>query len=78
MNENELLDKFLKGFPESAGPHDRENFIAYAITCVKNESSMNFDALREHGLSSKRIELYQKAFEWIRDTMDYLSNKETL
>lgn len=77
MNENEMLDKFLKGFPESAGPHDRENFIAYAITCVKNESSINFDALRDYGLSDKRIEFYQNAFEWIRDTMDYLLKPKT-
>lgn len=76
MNEKELLNLFLDTFPDSTHPKDRARFIAYAIECVRNGHYIDIDAMSERGLDQERIDELEIAFEWIRDTVDYLSSKE--
>lgn len=78
MIENELLELFLSQSPDSTHPEDRKRFLAYALECANNGHYINLKAMREHRLSEEDIEDYEIAFGWIRDTKDYLSNKETL
>lgn len=77
MNEKELLDLFLNSFPDSTHPKDRKRFTAYAVECVRNNHYIDVKAMSDQGLDHERIEELEIAFEWIRDTMDYLSNKGT-
>lgn len=72
MNENELLESFLKLFPETLHPCDRERFLKYAIACTRNDHNLDLDALRNRGVSDERIKEYQIAFEWIKDTCNFL------
>lgn len=67
MNENDLLNNFLNGFPNSDHPKDRERFVSYAIACIRNNHLPDLKALKSKGLSDERIEEYSIAFEWIRD-----------
>jgi hypothetical protein len=77
MNEKELLNLFLGTFPDSTHPKDRGRFISYAIECARNSHYIDIKAMSEKGLDQERIEELEIAFEWIRDTMDYLSSKGT-
>lgn len=72
MNEIDLLKSFLGGFPNSDNSIDRERFVKYAIACIKNNHLPDLKALKDKGLSEERVEEYSIAFEWIRDTYDYL------
>lgn len=75
MNENDLLKLFLGGFPNSDHPYDRERFLKYAITCIRNNHNLDLSALRNKGLSEERIEEYQIAFEWIREAYCFLTSE---
>lgn len=73
MKETDLLNSFLGGFPESNHPYDRERFTNYAIECVKNDHNPDWEVFKKNGLSNERIEYYEIAFEWIKETLDCLS-----
>lgn len=75
---DELLKSFLAGFPDSTHPLDRERFVAYAISCIEKGEYIDVESIQKHGLSNERIDELEIAFGWIKDTMDYLSNRETL
>ena len=77
MNEKDLLKVFLAAFPDSSHPKDRERFVAYAVACVKSGKRIDSDAMSEV-LSPDEITNLEIAFDWIKDTMDYLSSKEIL
>lgn len=75
MNENDLLKSFLGGFPNSDHPFDRERFLKYAISCIMDNHSLDLSAFRDEKMSEERIEEYQIAFEWIRETYNFLTLK---
>lgn len=78
MEENEL-NSFLGGHPDSSHPKDRIRFIKYALECIKNGKSLNIEAMKQSGnLSDSRIEYYGSAYSWIRDTYDFLKEKGLL
>lgn len=78
MNEKELLSRFLNGFPNSTHPTDRKNFLEYAISCVENDHCIDVESMKEAGVELGVVEDYEIAYSWIKYTMDYLSNRETL
>lgn len=75
MTRNELLNEFLAGEPESLHQRDRNRFVAYAVRCAKWNVYIDTKAMRKHGLSEEFISELEIAFEWIRDTTDYLLNR---
>lgn len=77
MNEKDLLKAFLTGSPDSSHKKDRERFVAYAVACVKNSKRIDTNAISKV-LSLEETTELDIAFDWIKDTMDYLSSKETL
>lgn len=66
MNENELLNIFLRGCPNSTGERDRQNFALYALECVKNDHYIDIEAMRKHGVTNEYAERYESAFGWIK------------
>lgn len=78
MEEN-TLNSFLGGYPETSNPKDRIRFIKYALECIKNGKYLDTEAMKQSGnLSDSRIEYYESAYSWIRDTCDFLKEKGLL
>ena len=73
MNEKELLNQFLNGFPNETHPKDSERFLAYAVECAKHNHYIDIEEMSKRGVSNERIEELQIAFDWIKSTVDYLS-----
>ncbi len=74
-SKEELLRSFLGGFPESTHPLDTRRFVKYAVACAKEQCCIDDEAMRNSGkLSESKIHEYLIAYDWIRDTYDYLFN----
>jgi len=78
MNENELLEAFLNGFPESEHPLDRKRFIKFCLKSAQNQSAFPDEILRTHGVQEDRISHLESIHSWIRETYDYLQVKGML
>ena len=73
MNEKKLLEQFLKAFPESGHPLDKERFVLYALECIRNNHYIDTEEMEKSGLSSGMISEYESGYEWIRDAYRILN-----
>lgn len=71
MNREELLDSFLSAFPDSTHPLDSKRFVAYAVQCAIEQSTIDSERIGEK-VSSERLNVLESAYSWIRETVDYI------
>lgn len=78
MNKEELLNSFLSAFPNSAHPLDNKRFVAYAVQCAIEHTTIDSESIGEK-VSSERLKVLESAYSWIRQSVDYIQeNKEVL
>lgn len=75
MEFNELKDKWLGAFPDSAHPLDRKRFIRYAIALARADGSLDTDEMEQRGISSESIQEYRSQYEFLRDVLDVLDER---
>ena len=68
----ELKQQWLSGFPNSTHSLDTKRFIRYAIELAKVDGSLDFNEMRERGISEGLVEDYQRKYEFLRDVLDVL------
>lgn len=75
MNLNELKEQWLSAFPESSHPCDTKRFIRYAIELAKVNGSLDHAEMESRGISTRRIEEYQRQYEFLRDVLEVLDEQ---
>lgn len=75
MNLNELKEQWLSAFPESSHPCDTKRFIRYAIELAKVKGSLDHAEMESRGISTRRIEEYQRQYEFLRDVLEVLDEQ---
>ena len=73
--KSELLQDFLNKFPNSSHPLDERRFVKYAVSCAKEKSSIDTDAMIKAKVDEKRIHQLEIAYDWIRDAFDYMTEE---
>ena len=73
MNEKELLERFLSGFPDSTHLLDKQRFILYALECINNGHFIDIEVMKQKGVPPEMIDEYQSGYEWLRDASRVLN-----
>lgn len=73
MDREQLLKDFLGLYPDSTHPYDRERFLKYALACAMDGVYIDTDTMvKSNKVTPENIEKYEIAYEWIRDTFDFM------
>ena len=77
MNREELLNSYLSAFPNSAHSLDNKRFVAYAVRCAIEQSTIDSKHIGEK-VSPERLKVLESAYSWIRQTDDYIRENKGL
>lgn len=77
MKSEELLDAFLRQFPNSAGPADEYRFLKYAFAAAREEAAFNRGAFERAGVEPRKIDVYETVYSYVRMYLDGLSRGDT-
>ena len=75
MELNELKEIWLSTFPNSSHTNDVKRFIRYALELAKVNGSLNHAEMCARGISPRRIEEYQRQYEFLRDVLEVLDER---
>lgn len=75
MELNELKETWLSTFPDSTHPADTKRFIRYAIALSRENGCLNHDEMEARGISHRRIQEYQRQYEFLRDVLSVLDEQ---
>mgnify|MGYP003303091906 CR=1 FL=1 len=72
----DLLNDFLRHFPNSTHPCDTKRFIKYAFEAARAEKALDVEAFRKAGVTEKNISRYLDYYSLIRDIQVMLDSGE--
>ena len=75
MELKELKEIWLSTFPNSSHTNDVKRFIRYALELAKVNGSLNHAEMSARGISPRRIEEYQRQYEFLREVLEVLDER---
>lgn len=72
---NELKEQWLSAHPDSTHPLDLRRFIRYAVALASVDGGLDHTEMAYHGISEKRIEEYQRQYEFLREVLVVLDEQ---
>ena len=72
---NELKEQWLSAFPDSTHPLDLRRFIRYAVALARVDGGLDHTEMERRGISEKRIEEYQRQYEFLREVLVVLDER---
>lgn len=72
---NELKEQWLSAFPDSTHPLDLRRFIRYAVALARVDGGLDHTEMERRGISEKRIEEYQRQYEFLREVLVVLDEQ---
>lgn len=75
MDLNELKEIWLSAFPDSTHPLDLRRFIRYAIALAREDGALDHQEMAARGISEKRIQDYQRQYEFLREVLTVLDEQ---
>ncbi len=72
---NELKEQWLSEHPDSTHLFDLRRFIRYAVALARVDGGLDHAEMAQRGLSEKRIEEYQRQYEFLREVLVVLGEK---
>ena len=72
---NELKEQWLSAFPDSTHPLDSRRFIRYAVALARVDGGLDHTEMERRGISEKRIEEYQRQYEFLREVLVVLDER---
>lgn len=75
MNIEELKRDWLSSFPDSGHGFDQKRFVLYAIELAKENGALDHIEMERHGISHRRIEEYQRMYEFLRIVLAVLDER---
>lgn len=78
MNETELFEAFLVGYPNSTNTYDCERFIRYAFCSAHNHRAFDREAFGRAHVEKRLTDSYETAYPWMRDIVAIQERGEKL
>lgn len=75
MELKELKEEWLSAFPDSTHPNDTKRFIRYAMALARENGCLDHQEMESRGISARRVEQYQRQYEFLRDVLSVLDEK---
>ena len=72
---NELKEQWLSAHPDSTHPLDLRRFIRYAVALASVDGGLDHTEMERRGISEKRIEEYQRQYEFLREVLVVLDEQ---
>lgn len=72
---NELKEQWLSAHPDSTHPLDLRRFIRYAVALARVDGGLDHTEMERRGISEKRIEEYQRQYEFLREVLVVLDEQ---